>query len=167
MVDRIVWVLNRARYQEAGDLLYSVTTFSFIGARAAYEFLSVLPPQWLNRIKALHIQWIHRWRDYTTSFDGRHFVQDDDLRSFEAKWKDLWQVVSTMSRLKEVKLTIRDFQFASLEFFLPSSLWGVRVEKFIVEVDWMGDLNIPSAPFEVRRVALENDKRSTRRRRLI
>jgi hypothetical protein len=82
---------NRCRYTEIIPLLYSQTTLFFSDPSTASSFAYAIPPQRLNSIRSISIDWQ---------------IQEVRLPTSDKKWRGIWDLVANTSSIREVRLIV-------------------------------------------------------------
>lgn len=131
------------------DILYSSTTFSFIGLYSATDFLS-RTPQHLNTIKSLHLSWITP-SSHATGDQALEFEENYNPSPAEVQWEKVCHIIGTMTSLADVKITICNSQ-TSLN--LLQRPWAVRIEKFLERLSYSKNLDTAGTTFQVIREAV-------------
>jgi hypothetical protein len=137
------------KYSEMIDMLYSSTTFSFIG------LYSRNTSQRLNTIKSLHISWIILFPSHANGEQALELEENYSLTPSQVQWENVCHVIGTMAFLFDVKFTIYNAK-TSPKLLLP--LWTVRVEKFLVGLSYSKNLDTVGAPFQVRMLASQDNQ---------
>jgi hypothetical protein len=136
-------------------MLYSSTTFSFMGLYSATEFLSRNTSQRLNTIKSLHLSWIIPFPSHANGEQVLELEENYSPTPSQVQWENVCHVIGTMAFLVDVKFTIYNAK-TSPKLLLP--LWTVRVEKFLVGFSYSKNLDTVGAPFQVRMLASQDNQ---------